>query len=268
MANVGTRVAFFQGQTSFILLFILTSFFVAWKRGFEIKAGIWSSLAWFKPQIATVVIALTIVPVRWRFLWASAISTLLLAASSLLIVGPKGTQDFLSLMHQAMLGNNDLSINAARMHNLRALSISLLPHPWETYLWLSLTIMVGLTALKMNFRNLRSRSFSERIFWIMIAVLLVAPHLHTHDLTILIIPVAFFLQQCGKQIPVAYGFVTILLAVLPLISVRPLPPLIPLVLLLVFMLGPKILPGYGQTEGNSRLISFCSQLRTRKLGVR
>jgi hypothetical protein len=268
MANVGTRVAFFQGQTSFILLFILTSFFVAWKRGFEIKAGIWSSLAWFKPQIATVVMALTIVPVRWRFLWASAISTLLLAASSLLIVGPKGTQDFLSLMHQAMLGNNDLSINAARMHNLRALSISLLPHPWETYLWLSLTIMVGLTALKMNFRNLRSRSFSERIFWIMIAVLLVAPHLHTHDLTILIIPVAFFLQQCGKQIPVAYGFVTILLAVLPLISVRPLPPLIPLVLLLVFMLGPKILPGYGQTEGNSRLISFCSQLRTRKLGVR
>src|SRR5262245_51960907 len=101
----------------------------------------------------------------------------------------------------------------------------------------------------MNFRNVTSRSFSERIFWIMIAVLLVTPHLHTHDLTLLIIPVAFFLQQCGKQVSIAYGLVTILLAVLPLISVRPLPPLIPLVLLLVFMLGAKVLPGYGQTEG-------------------
>jgi len=252
VANVGTRIAFFQGQTSYILLFILTSFFVAWKRGFEIKAGIWSSLAWFKPQIAAVVLALTIVPVRWRFLWASAISALLVAASSLVIVGQKGTQDFLSLMHQAMLGNYDLSINAARMHNLRALSISLLPHPWETYLWLSLTIMVGSKALKMNFRNATSRSFSERILWIMIAVLLVAPHLHTHDLTLLIIPVAFFLRQCGKQVSATYGFFTILLAVLPflnLVSVRPLPPLIPLVLLLVFMLGAKVLPGYGQTEG-------------------
>ena len=85
----------------------------------------------------------------------------------------------------------------------------------------------------------------------MIAVLLVAPHLHTHDLTLLIIPVAFFLQQCGKQVPAAYGFFTILLAVLPflnLVSVRPLSPLIPLVLLLVFILGAKVLPRYGQTE--------------------
>src|SRR6185436_19641142 len=70
---------------------------------------------------------------------------------------------------------------------------------------------------------------------ILIAGVLIAPHLHSHDLTLLIVPAAFVLKRAGDAVPPLIPFALVVLGVLPLINsvaYPHLPPLLPIALLI------------------------------------
>jgi hypothetical protein len=69
---------------------------------------------------------------------------------------------------------------------------------------------------------------------ILAALILVTPHLHDHDLTLLIIPSAFFLKWAGDIVPPAAAPTLVGLGMLSLINTMAyphLPPLLPIALL-------------------------------------
>jgi hypothetical protein len=73
---------------------------------------------------------------------------------------------------------------------------------------------------------------------ILVALILVTPHLHDHDLTLLIVPSAFFLKWAGDVVApvVLLALVGLgMLSLLNTVAYPHLPPLVPLVLL-VFLI--------------------------------
>jgi hypothetical protein len=239
LANTGVAVAVTQGQTSQILLFILTSFFMAWRRGQDYRAGVWSSVLCFKPQIGALNFMLVHLPPKRQQFRAFAISSIVLAVFSFALVGSTGMRRFVDLMLQALGGNDRLGVHADKMHNLRALSIYFLPYPWANYLWLALSIGVcGLTIRICRQFDNSQENVTTKGFWIMVALLLVSPHLHTHDLTLLILPLAFYLHRCQTTLSAANMIFVVAAAVLPFVAIvigPAAPPIVPVALLAVFL---------------------------------
>jgi hypothetical protein len=122
------------------------------------------------------------------------------------------------------------------MHNWRALAHYFFAAPWRDYMWwlgtLALTVLVVARA--------RPRTGGDRIAggaWpaILIAMMLATPHLHSHDLSLLLAPAAFLLKSAGPTVPPLWCLALVIVGVLPLVNTVAyphLPPLVPLVLLL------------------------------------
>jgi hypothetical protein len=72
-----------------------------------------------------------------------------------------------------------------------------------------------------------------------IGMLLAAPHLHGHDLVLLVIPVAFFLKASGELTPWTASALVIC-GMLPIINnIVEAPPLLTIALLTIWAMSPK-----------------------------
>jgi len=137
------------------------------------------------------------------------------------------------------------------MQNLRALTYFFFPAPWRDAVWWAGTVVLGTLIVARS----RASEKPNGIFfaeWIIIAaaLILVSPHLHSHDLTLLIIPFALVLKQVGEAVIPLVALTLVIVGVLPLINTIAyphLPPLIPIALLL--FLGAD----FRQNSARSRL---------------
>jgi hypothetical protein len=139
-----------------------------------------------------------------------------------------------------MAGDDFLHIQPERMHNLRALVHYFIAGAWQEYVWYGLTlIVIGLTA-RDGYR-IHGRELVSPTTWIriLISLILIAPHLHDHDLTLLILPAAFLLKLGGEDVPPWVAVTLVVAGFLPLLNTMAFPLLPPLVPLagLVFLLA-------------------------------
>jgi hypothetical protein len=202
------------------------------------KTAIWTGLLAFKAPLAVTPFLVLLAKKKWRELGLIVLVIALLGLIGFAAAGAKGMRGYLELSRRAAAGDDFLHIQPEGMHNLRALAHYFLAPPWRDYIWWSAT----LAALAYIFFRSRASAVSGRISdsgWIsiLLAGVLVAPHLHSHDLTLLLLPIAFVLKRAGEAVPplLCLGLVTI--GILPLINTMAYPTLPPLapIALLVFM---------------------------------
>jgi hypothetical protein len=238
--NYGVHYALLEGQTSFIALLLLVLFVSACNNPPSRKAGIWTGLMAFKPQLTLVPVILLIARRRWSALGLVIIVLCLLGLISLSVIGPEGMRQYLLASRQAISAESYFPHmrpeQPERMHNLRALAYYFFAAPWRDYVWWIFTLL-ALAGAALNERVLESNDRSSPRRWVITLCLLIlaTPHLHDHDVTLLIVPTAFALKWTGGVISGSVALVLSVLGVLPLINAigyPHFPPLLPIALLL------------------------------------
>lgn len=238
LCNFGVSYCLLEGQTSFFVYILLVLFVTAIFKDRDPGAGLWAALLSLKPQLLLMPVVVLVGQRRWSAVLVFTAVVSILGIFSLILVGESGAKAFFILLAQAASGDDALRINPERMHNLRAMVYFLLPFAWKEYVWWSGTL--ALFALLVHFiRNRPASGRQQLALWIKIftATMLITPHFHDHDLTLMIIPTALILKLCPSPVPNSVSLSLILAGFLPLlrrtigISLLPVMPLLFLVVL-------------------------------------
>jgi alpha-1,2-mannosyltransferase len=208
-------ISVLKGQdTAFVLLGALVWMW-ALQQGRERAAGVALALVWLKPQIA-LALAIPLLASRNRSTWWFCGATALLGLYSLLLVGWGGLIDLLGLMRLSAAGwgygtNQDAMFNFLGLMLRSAPSIdgaTLDMLKWAVYL-----LMIVLICWFWWGR--RSALLFQQIGLAVPFILFASPHLHQHDLSLLLLPALGLVARLPKQEDWRHVAV---LALLPIIS--------------------------------------------------
>lgn len=243
--NFGVHSVFLQGQASFILLSLLVWFTLSVDQRRSVGSGLSAGLMFIKPQLQVDPFILLLARPMWRALVIASSMVVVLAGFSVFLVGWVGISQYVSLLTTYLTVERGYGSYPEAMHNLRAVAQYAAPFAWSRYLWVALVLPVLTATFYINVRP----SLNERtnaILWIgnFVASALITPHLYPHDLAILIIPAAFALKTFGSPVPVWLILLLVVLGVYPLLPLtfgNSLPPLVPLVLLIIFFACVRLL---------------------------
>jgi hypothetical protein len=177
-----------NGQDTAVLVLGTAVWVSSMLRGKEFFAGLGLSLATVRPHI----ILLIAVPMFFRHrqaFWGVLLGSAILALISFMVTGPEGTQDFIRVLRISAEGTW-YGLNEHAMFNLIGLLLRLLPgvdiRTSHLIGWTAYSIaLVGLCLLWAQSQEIRD----GRVGLTLTISLFVAPHLHFHDLALLVIPI-------------------------------------------------------------------------------
>jgi hypothetical protein len=174
-------VTLIQGQTSFLVLLLLTLFFLRARDPESSEAGFWAGFLWIKPHFFLIPCFVLLVRRNWRGLLAAGLVSGGLAGFSWVLVGTEGILAYLKLIQQMGKGEYQ-AVALDRMHNLRALLLYL---NFGDVVWLA---GVGI-ALGLIFWVYSKGPHLH--YWLSACALgsvLFSPHLYMQDIVALIVP--------------------------------------------------------------------------------
>jgi len=230
VCNYGVYYALLQAQSSFIALILLTLFLIALIDHRHSRAGWWCGMMLFKPPLLAVPVLLLLIKKSWRGIGVLALVVFALCLISYFTIGVDGLRAYLSLSQRATAGDAALSIQPERMHNLRALAYYFAAPAWRDYLWYGLTAVAVAAVAWQCWRPLGLETSAAWVK-IFVGLMIVAPHFHDHDMTLAILPAAFFMKLGGDEVAPWTALTLVAAGVLPLINTLAfphLPPLVPL----------------------------------------
>ena len=241
LCNFGTQAAVFYGQTSAIILFFLTRHILAQKRASGLKAGVWAGLLCVKPQYLLIPYLVLFLRRYWAGLLVGIMISAILIVGAFIVIGGEASKQYLSLAQRMVSTENDWWNDWRAMHNLRVLTTYWLPARFKTYVWLAGCVLLIVPVIASNFCAGKSDDNFAAI-WVVniLALLLVIPHLFTHDLTLLILPCALLLSLFKDKVPIFIGLGLVSFAALPSVS-NLFPTMIALALLILYILSVALL---------------------------
>jgi hypothetical protein len=189
-----------NGQDTPILFFGLALWIWGFSKEKDGIAGAGLALATIRPHVA-LMLALPFIFKRRKIFGWFLVSAVVLGIISLLLIGIKGTSSFLQLL-LITAGGDWFGMNQDKMVNLLGLMLRLFPTipektsaltAWGMYILATIGLCIWwIKALQVDIRHLATA--------ILLAVLFV-PHLHYHDLTLLLIPIVVLIL-CRDDLPV------------------------------------------------------------------
>ncbi len=205
-----------EGQGSFLVLFGFTLAYLLIKRGSEGWAGFALALGLIKPQLVVVIALVLLFKRRWRALSALCGSSVLLTVVSWLLVGTQGIKGYFVLGRSVMAWNGNYGFSPTHMFNLRG-TVYRLAGLWQslggpelpTWVLLLLTGVLSAAVLVVLLHFWKgtwapqSVNFDLQFVMTLVAALLLAPYLHGHDLSLLVLAgfIAFSsLIRLGKEV--------------------------------------------------------------------
>ncbi len=236
LCNFGILATLANGQSSIIVLYFLTAHLSALKQGKEISAGCWVGMLCVKPQYLALPHFILLLQRKIPGAICGMLLALLLTGGAFLLLGMHTFLQYLHVIRVFSTENSWMNPLEA-MHNLKALAGVWLPAPWNHRVWLSAAALV---LVAVTWINLCARSLPDgpAICWFpnTIALLLLTPHLFTHDLSLLIIPCALFLRLFKGQVPTWAGVGAVVIVALPAVNYL-LPTIMAATLVTLFVLG-------------------------------
>jgi hypothetical protein len=173
-----------HGQTT---LFPLLAFFLAWlalASGRPFAAGLALGLLSIKPQFALVMLPALLAGGEGRVLLGLLVSSAMQAAAVVATMGTQAFYAYFRTMRGLPAVEHLLEPDSWRMHSLRTLT-RLVPDPAGDLVWIAASIMV----IAATVRVWRSAAPLEaRLGLVVIATVLVSPHLFGYDAVVLALP--------------------------------------------------------------------------------
>jgi hypothetical protein len=182
-------------------------------------AGLGLSLTLIRPQIA-IVLAIPFLFNRRKVFGWFCVGGAALGLLSLAMVGLTGVRDYLRIL-AVSAGGQEYGLNQSAMFNFTGLALRLFPHVDPGMIrWLAWVLfaagIVGLSVLWKAAPMIQIRHIGLAV----LTSLFVAPHLHYHDLTLLLLPIlglAILLVEAGvlrheksMYLPVAFSLLLLL----------------------------------------------------------
>ncbi|MHB1699031.1 MAG: glycosyltransferase family 87 protein [Acidobacteriaceae bacterium] len=187
-------VALMQGQISFVLLVICCGSYALLRRGSSFLAGLVLSLALMKFQLALPVFLLFLVWRRWRFVRGFVAGAACAAGVSWAMVGSAGLATYWSSLFgiasqsaaNAAAAKVRYGMSPSEMPNLHGLAYGLSQGAhWGQWLNVVLCVLVLVWAARQ----------SASMLVALPAAMLVSYHMQPHDLTLLLLPLSFILDD-------------------------------------------------------------------------
>ena len=174
-----------------ITILILAAFWLGWlalERGRPYLAGVAFGLLALKPQFGIPLAAIVLACGEWRMLVGAVLSVTAQAGVIWLVLGSSVFAAFTSTLRVTLTYADWLESKPFMSHSLRAVT-RLLPNAIGVPLWLALSAIV----LWYTVRVWKSDApVSVRLGVVMLASLLVNPHVIVYDVTLLALPLIWF----------------------------------------------------------------------------
>jgi len=254
--NIGVHQLIYQGQTSALILYVTTQCVIAEHRFQHGQAGFWTGLASFKPQYLPLLHLSLLAGSKWRAFFVALLVSTILISISFIAIGMEASQQYFALTGRMMSDNSDWWNPLMAMHNLRALTAYWVPTEWRLIVWLAGTFFVIASMVFCNLRMNDRSSFTGIWLVNILGLLVTLPHLFTHDLSLLILPCALFLDQFKEPVPISIGLGLIVLAALPIMNYV-LPTIVAITLFILYVLS-VVLVTYGCNFGRREALDQAS----------
>ena len=240
LCNFGVQATLFNAHGSMIILYILTRHVLAQRIQLEPQSGLWAGMLCLKLQYVPLPHLVLLLNRAWVSLFAGVLVVTILVGGAFLFLGEQTLIQYLQIIRRYSGSEHDWTNPLHGMHNLRALTGVWLPGPWNHMVWLSAMTVVLIAVIWINLRA-RNLSNGFEISWISnsIALLLLSPHLFTHDLSLLVVPVALLFRICGPRVPLWLGAGIVAVSLLPALSYL-LPTIMAAALFILFLLSLRL----------------------------
>jgi hypothetical protein len=192
-------IALMQGQPSFV---IALAFILGWrelKAERPVSAGLALSLLALKPHLVFVPALVLALKRKGRALAGMAAGGALLALVSVALVGVQGARDYVHLLGTAMANQSVDVFRPERTQTLRGFLCALAgtKDPAKVALpWLVGSALAGVALLASVARTPDTKAARFDVEWALaiVVALFVAPHLHAHDVSVLLVPAVLVLR--------------------------------------------------------------------------
>jgi hypothetical protein len=185
-----TLVSAWKGQDTVILLGAVGLWALGLTRKDERLAGLALALATIRPQIA-LGLAIPMLFARRKVFGWFVVGALVLGVYSLLLIGFEGALDYKQILQMSAAGEI-FNINQQDMFNLLGLSLRIFPGFNPGWLgaasWALFFGVIGLVSYLWWKSDGRQKPAWYLIFLSIVLVNFASPHLHYHDLSILVVP--------------------------------------------------------------------------------
>jgi hypothetical protein len=188
-----------QGQDSLIFFLLLAAALANLERGSDLMAGALLGLGLFRFQIVLPIAVFFLIWRRWRVLGGLCISAVPALALSLLVAGTAGLRLYMNLLSDLSVkltpaGQALYGVPVTRMPNLRGLLFSVL-HLQSSHTMLILILILSFLIVLLAGWAGRNASPVWQLAIAISASVIVGYHVLTHDLSILLIPMAMLMDQ-------------------------------------------------------------------------
>jgi len=206
------------GQLSSLVLLSWVLSYRFSRQGHELPSGLALAMSFIKPQLAVVPALYLLATGRWRSLGGFAAGAAALLVLSVALTGPQVVfVDYPSFLLESLQWREEFGVNRIDMFGWRSFLIRVLPSSGEA-LRLGLTVALSIATLAAALVVWRRRRSLDDLWAptlaLAAATILVSPHVHTHDLQILMLPAALLAAQ--RRDAVAVAVAALLLFAIPM----------------------------------------------------
>ena len=198
-------VALFQGQTSVPLLLLFTLTFVGLQRGRDFRAGVFLGLGLFRFAVVLPFAVICLLRGKWRLMAGFAAAASLLGVLSVMVVGGSGIRAYMNLLIDVVLHPDNLAywpIQVWDMPTLRGLVATFLAGQHATVYASGLAMAFSASLVlftvwrwRQNDRRQSGNSLGLMFASGLAVAEVTAPHLYTHDLTLMLLAVCLVVSS-------------------------------------------------------------------------
>ena len=177
-----------HGQTSIVPMIAFCLGWLALERGKRFWAGAALGLLLLKPQLAIILVPLVLFCREWTMLAGAAAMVATQATATAALLGTSVIREYVSVV--AHLGDVNLLLEPkpSEMHSLSAIT-NHLPSPWGGAMWVALATCIVIQTIRV-WRC--AAPISARMACLVVASLLVSPHLFSYDVVVLALPLVWY----------------------------------------------------------------------------
>ncbi len=206
LAFLPGQIALMQGQDSILLLLILAAAYVLLSKERDLAAGVVAGLGLFKFQLALPFAAIYLLRRQWKFCAGFAGSASVAASVSTALVGVEQMSHYVRSLGSMSVGLTSSAeqfrygIFPGHMANVRGLIYGIAAGHWPNEYLQVVTLALSAIVFGLVVLSLRKevRPPATALPAIIVAVL-VSYHVLTHDLSVLLIPLALTLERATSN---------------------------------------------------------------------